>query len=243
MLDVVDRVCPLLGLASDRRVAVDGVDNAHRCHAEPIPMPLERQQQAQLCLTASHERCERYLAHLARAGRGSGRTALADGLVSTRMVLAPEPAWRGIAGRARRAPRGPLVAVGVVALGVGLGGVALASAVIDGRIQLTGVSEEPSASSTERPATQSPTPRPTATQAPTPSATAPPTAAPTATPSPTPVATPTPAPPAPRTYTVVEGDTLALIAQRFGTTVEALQAANGIEDPNQIVIGQVLVIP
>ena len=55
--------------------------------------------------------------------------------------------------------------------------------------------------------------------------------------------TPTPAPPQPQTYTVVEGDTLALIAQRFGTTVEALQAANGIEDPDEIVIGQVLVIP
>jgi len=30
----VDRVCPLLGLAADRRVAVDGVDAAHRCYAE-----------------------------------------------------------------------------------------------------------------------------------------------------------------------------------------------------------------
>jgi LysM repeat protein len=42
---------------------------------------------------------------------------------------------------------------------------------------------------------------------------------------------------------VQEGDTLAAIAQRFGTTVEAMQAANGIEDPNEIIIGQVLVIP
>ena len=243
MLGVVDRVCPLLGLASDRRVAVDGVDNGHRCHAEPVPMPLERQQQAQLCLTAAHERCERYLAHLARAGRGGGRTALGDGLVSTRMVLAPEPAWRGIAGRARRAPRGPLVAVGVAAEGGGLGGVALATAVIEGRIQLTGPSEEPSASPAASPASASATPRPTATQAPTPSATPSPTVAATATPAPTPVPTPTPAPPAPTTYTVVEGDTLALIAQRFGTTVEALQAANGIADPDEIVIGQVLVIP
>nr|MBA2633373.1 LysM peptidoglycan-binding domain-containing protein [Chloroflexota bacterium] len=41
---------------------------------------------------------------------------------------------------------------------------------------------------------------------------------------------------------VQAGDTLAAIAQRFGTTVEALQAANGIEDPDEIVIGQVLVI-
>jgi len=42
---------------------------------------------------------------------------------------------------------------------------------------------------------------------------------------------------------VVQGDTLASIAQRFGTTTEALQAANGIDDPDEIVIGQVLVIP
>jgi LysM repeat protein len=243
----VDRVCPLLGLASDRRVAVDGVDNAHRCHAELAPMPLERQQQAQLCLTPSYERCARYLAHLARAGRSSGRTALGDGLVTTRLLLAPEPAWRGIAGRARHAPRGPLVAVGVVALGVGVGGVALASAVMDGRFQLATSSDpaspSPSASVIPQPsATQSPSPRPAASPslAPTPSPI--PTAAPTAAPTPAPTPTPQP-PPAQQTYTVVEGDTLAQIAQRFGTTVEALQAANGIEDPDEIVIGQVLVIP
>ena len=53
---------------------------------------------------------------------------------------------------------------------------------------------------------------------------------------------PTP-PPAQTTYVVQQGDTLAAIAQQFGTTVEALQAANGIEDPNEIIIGQVLVIP
>jgi LysM repeat protein len=241
----VDRVCPLLGLASDRHVAVDGVDSTHRCHAEPVSMALERQQQAQLCLTPSFERCERYQAHLARAGRGTGRTALGDGLVSTRLLLAPEPAWRGIAGRARRAPRGPLVAAGVVALGVGLGGVALASAVMDGRIQLaeSTPSPTPSAVPSALPtATARPTPTATVSASSSPSASPIPTPAPTPTVVPTPVATATPAP-QPRTYTVVEGDTLALIAQRFGTTVEALQAANGIADPDEIVIGQVLVIP
>jgi LysM repeat protein len=243
----VDRVCPLLGLASDRRIAVDGVDNSHRCHAEPVPMPLERQQQAQLCLTPSFERCERYQAHLARAGRGSGRTGLGDGLVSTRLLLAPEPAWRGIAGRARRAPRGPLVAVGVVALGVGLGGVALASALIDGRIQLADSTATPAPSPSDVPTpspTQTPRPSPSPTISPSsaPSATPAPTATPAATAVPSPVPTPPPAP-QPQTYTVVEGDTLASIAQRFGTTVEALQTANGIEDPDEIVIGQVLVIP
>jgi LysM repeat protein len=42
---------------------------------------------------------------------------------------------------------------------------------------------------------------------------------------------------------VQEGDTLAAIAERFGSTVSALQEANGIEDPDEIVIGQRLVIP
>jgi peptidoglycan/xylan/chitin deacetylase (PgdA/CDA1 family) len=42
---------------------------------------------------------------------------------------------------------------------------------------------------------------------------------------------------------VQPGDTLFSIARRFGTTVEALVAANGLADPSQIEVGQVLVIP
>jgi LysM repeat protein len=68
-----------------------------------------------------------------------------------------------------------------------------------------------------------------------------PTAAPTAVPTPVPTVVPTPPPQ--QTYTVVAGDTLADIAQRFGTSVAALQEANGIEDPDEITVGQVLVIP
>ncbi len=44
------------------------------------------------------------------------------------------------------------------------------------------------------------------------------------------------------TYTVVRGDTLSEIAQRFGTTVGALAAENGIKNPNLIYVGQVLKI-
>lgn len=44
----------------------------------------------------------------------------------------------------------------------------------------------------------------------------------------------------PGTYTVVAGDTLGEIAAQFGTTVEALVAANGLADANQIFVGQVL---
>ncbi|MDX1687874.1 MAG: LysM domain-containing protein [Candidatus Promineifilaceae bacterium] len=45
------------------------------------------------------------------------------------------------------------------------------------------------------------------------------------------------------TYTVQPGDTLYGIAGRFGTTVPAIVAANNIENPNLIYVGQELVIP
>lgn len=41
-------------------------------------------------------------------------------------------------------------------------------------------------------------------------------------------------------YAVVPGDTLSTIATRFGTTVEALMAANHLRDPDEITIGQEL---
>ncbi|THE11910.1 LysM peptidoglycan-binding domain-containing protein [Bacillus timonensis] len=59
---------------------------------------------------------------------------------------------------------------------------------------------------------------------------------------------PTPTAPAPEptpvtsTYTVAAGDTLYNISQRFGTTVDAIQAANNLTTTN-LFIGQVLTIP
>ena len=44
-------------------------------------------------------------------------------------------------------------------------------------------------------------------------------------------------------YMIQRGDTLWLIAQRFGLSVGQLMAANGIRNPNYIYYGQVLVIP
>ena len=45
------------------------------------------------------------------------------------------------------------------------------------------------------------------------------------------------------TYTVKKGDTLSGIGQRFGVTVEALVASNGIKNKNVIREGQRLTIP
>jgi murein DD-endopeptidase MepM/ murein hydrolase activator NlpD len=44
-------------------------------------------------------------------------------------------------------------------------------------------------------------------------------------------------------YVVQPGDTLYLIAQRFGTTVDAIASANSITDPSVIVPGSELIIP
>ena len=43
--------------------------------------------------------------------------------------------------------------------------------------------------------------------------------------------------------TVAPGDSLSAIAARFGVSVSALAGANGLHDPNRIVVGQVLTVP
>ena len=67
--------------------------------------------------------------------------------------------------------------------------------------------------------------------------------APVAVEEPTP---PPPPPPEPRTYTVVSGDTLFAIAERFygdGNRYPEIAAASGISNPDLINVGQVVTIP
>ena len=44
-------------------------------------------------------------------------------------------------------------------------------------------------------------------------------------------------------YTVKTGDTLSAIAMTYGTSVQCLQSANSISNPNMIAVGQVLSVP
>ncbi|HLE88851.1 MAG TPA: LysM peptidoglycan-binding domain-containing protein [Candidatus Limnocylindria bacterium] len=56
--------------------------------------------------------------------------------------------------------------------------------------------------------------------------------------------TPAPAPAAqPRIHTVVAGENLTFIARRYGTTIGAIVAVNGLVDPSYLRVGQVLAIP
>ena len=198
--------------------------------------------QAQLCLTAAHERCERFLQFAARSGSASpGQSRVADGFVTTRLLLAPQPAWRGIAGRARSARTAPWVAAGA-----GIAVLGVTAAALAGPLLAEPVAEVVASATPTPTATASPTALPTrlATQAPTPTASPSPSPTPVpATPAPTPALTAAPTPAPQQTYVVAQGDTLAAIAERFGTTVGALQEANGIDDPDEIFVGQVLLIP
>jgi len=70
-----------------------------------------------------------------------------------------------------------------------------------------------------------------------------PTTVPTVTaPAPTTTAV-APAPAPSGTYVIEPGDTLSVIAERFGVSVDALSEANGITDVNSIRPGQELIIP
>lgn len=70
--------------------------------------------------------------------------------------------------------------------------------------------------------------------------------APTTVPVPSTEAPTTTTPPAPAgtgTYVIEPGDTLSVIAERFGVSVDALSEANAITDVNSIRPGQELIIP
>ncbi len=225
----MDRICPYLALADDGRTVADGFDPEHRCHALTPPAPLERSRQVQLCLTEAHARCERFgAARTAWLAASSGLPRVAPDVAfgRTRLVLEPEAAWRNLA----TAPTNRISRSAILVAGVAVAVVALL--VFSSLFGILGGApvDSPSASPSPSPSTApSPSVAPASVGA---SASTLPVSVP---PEPTPA-------PSQTIYIVQEGDTLNVIAQRFGTTVEAIQAANGLTG-TEIDVGQELIIP
>jgi nucleoid-associated protein YgaU len=222
----VDPICPLLTLGGDPRTVSATPDPAHRCSAGGTLTTIDREFQARFCLDGRYPSCERYVAHVEQGGAvgATWRPAAADAsFASTRLVVDSAP--RSVIARPRRLGAGALLVIGLVLAGgligwIGLGGLGA----------ILGPGPSPSASPSQE---ATPTPTPEASPSPEPSAS--PTSAATTGPTPTPAATPV-------TYIVQSGDTLNEIAARFGTTAQAIMAANGLTS-DVINVGQVLIIP
>lgn len=225
----MDRICPYLALADDGRTVADGFDPEHRCHALTPPAPLERSRQVQLCLTEAHARCERFgAARTAWLAASSGLPRVAPDVAfgRTRLVLEPEAAWRNLTNAPATRISRPALLVAGVALAV------VALLVLSSLFGVLGGAPAGSQTATPSPSASA---IPSESLAPA-SAGASSSLAPASVP---PEATPVPSQ---TIYIVQEGDTLNLIAQRFGTTVAAIQAANGLSG-TEINVGQELIIP
>jgi LysM repeat protein len=227
----VDRICPYLALADDGRTVADGFDPEHRCHALSPPAPLERSRQVQLCLTEAHARCERFeAARTAWLAASSGLPRVAPDVAfgRTRLVLEPEAAWRNLASTPTNRLSGPAILVAALALAV-VGLLVFSS--------LFGILNGGPATESE---TASPSPSPSASaEASVPPASSEASASAVASSAPPAEIS---APPQ-TTYVVQQGDTLNLIAQRFGTTAQAIADASGIRVTDTINPGDVLIIP
>jgi LysM repeat protein len=243
----MERICPFLALQADGHNVVAGYDPEHRCGALLPHEPIDRIRQIATCLDAAHAACPRYQAAMqVRDEQMPWAPPSPDSdLVTTRLVLAPDSVRQslvsaGARARTRRWAIGAALAVvGVVAVAGGVLG-ALGSLRLPDEAAM--VSTSPGATPTRVPAIGG---RPlAATPETTPETSPPPTATPRPTRSPRASADPSEGAPAEQgTYVVQEGDTLGDIANRFGTTIAALESANGLRDTDVIVIGQELVIP
>jgi LysM repeat protein len=236
----VHDVCPFLASADGRwRSAYPSRE--HRCTAVGADALLALARQRTLCLGPGHRTCSAFV-----AARGTWSLAASDPVPEDRglwpsvrtVPLLLEPTRGRFAsipiGGGRAGSQALLVAMMALALVVLVVARATAPPVGAGASPSPGPTAIGSAPVIGPPPSAQPSPAPTSM------ASAP---APTASPSAAVTASPTPESSPSRTYRVQAGDTLYVIAQRFGTTVKAIAEANGISDPTKIRIGQVLAIP
>lgn len=241
----VDAVCPYLR-SDDAAWRSASASRSHRCGAIAPPVPIAPGKQRSLCLVRDHATCATYLAARASVAEPAPTSLVADLWPDTRStpvvlesphaVLSPLPG-----GTVRTGGQVVLAGLMVVAF--------IALFVARASEPATPVGPPPSATEgaagvlpsatvgSSGSAVASATPRVTPSPLPTPVATG--GATPLATPAATPVATPAASI---QRYRVRSGDTLSEIAAKFGVTVKAIKAANGLKG-NVIRVGQVLIIP
>lgn len=214
---------------------------SHRCRAVAPVAPIPALTQKRVCLSASHVTCEAYVAATeTRAHSLSTDHIRPERLEASRFGAAVRPlpvalavgSLRSVPGSAARLRRRPRTALaGGIAAVVMAGVLALSIWPAPAPLTAGDPTSRPRATPTLRgssPAGGSPS---------APSTTAP------ATPGATPPS-PSPAPPGGRRYVVREGDRLRAIARRFGSTVQAIVEANGLEGRRpRIAPGQTLIIP
>ena len=247
--------CPYLepvGGAADPRGSFPG----RQCRAGLQPQPLDPEYQLAFCLSDRFQACGRYVAEGGSAPEAAPEAAPEPTPGPTLASPEPTPAP---APRAAPAPEAPspappgterasrrtasvvsrLAAVLVlllVAATVGYG-LAFLSAELVGRAGTAGLATVTSAAPS---LASAPAAAPSTTSTPAVSARPTSTARGSTSPAASPGATPAGSP---RIHVVARGENLTTIATRYGVTVQAITAANGITDPNTIYAGQKLVIP
>jgi LysM repeat protein len=237
------RGCPfLLAEAGGWRLAEASRD--HRCAAFTPAAPLSPEKQVRLCLTPTHTNCATFMASMAarslRLGVPSSNRATRWNLARTTTVIEDPGGLRGrvlaLVLDRRRWPAIPAVLLVTTLFTLAVsgfrgGGPAPAAATASPARPTSGPSAAVARTDV---AIDTPTPTTTATEAPSPGPS--PTSKPTPKPTPKPTA-------AFRTYVVKAGDSLSVIAQRFGTTPQAIARLSGIGLNSTLRVGQVLRIP
>lgn len=234
--DPMERICPYLRSA-DGTWRADRPDPDHRCSSQSPPAHLPLLAQERFCLSSAHVRCEWF-----RQAEARHALALEQDGIHRQQVLAarfrpvvrsvpialdaltgPETTRsRGIAGSLRIRIAAGLAVLVLLALGVllvlagGQGGPAATPPPVAG-------SQVPSSSD---PGTlPSPTPPSSPDRSPAPA---------TESPEPTPVLV---------YYEVQEGETLKIIADRFGIRRNRIAAVNDLGTPPRVETGQVIALP
>jgi LysM repeat protein len=241
--------CRYLFAASGGWRASDAIRD-HRCAALDPPSPIALEKQRRLCLTGAHAVCPTFLAAREERGRTLGSVdpgwAPARPVVRTAPVVVGSPQRdRAFAGLLMPARLGE-VALGVMAIVVV---VLLGSRLLGGAgvpepspIAAVAASATPAASVDAGPSAVARSPGPDESGSPSGSSSSS-SASPDASAASSPLSSASPAASPKRTHKVRSGETLSMIAAKYGTTVTALVKLNKIKNPSLIHAGLVLRLP